>query len=140
MIRWIKGFIAALLAALVLAAPARAQVFTGRIDVTAEDESGARLPGVAIEVSGPDTHTQITDTTGQAHFVNLPVGTYTVKLTLTGFTPYTSTSVTVESGSSTAIGAKMKVAGTAETVVVVAVTPVVDVRRDATTTNISVDE
>ncbi|HMF95867.1 MAG TPA: TonB-dependent receptor [Vicinamibacterales bacterium] len=140
MIRWISRFAAAALAALVFVSPARAQVSTGRIDVTIEDESGGRLPGVAVDVSGPFLQTEISDATGQAHFVNLPVGVYTVKLTLAGFTPYTSTSVIVESGSSTALDAKMKVAGTAETVNVVAVSPVVDVRRDTTTTNISLDE
>jgi Carboxypeptidase regulatory-like domain/TonB-dependent Receptor Plug Domain len=140
MISRISGFIAASLAALALASPAAAQVFTGRIDVTVEDESGGRLPGVAIEVSGPDTQTQIADATGQAHFVNLAVGAYAVRLTLAGFAPYTSKSVIVESGSSTALDARMKVAGGAETVNVVAVTPVVDVRRDATTTNVSSDE
>jgi carboxypeptidase family protein len=140
MIRWTRGLLAAGLVALAVVSPAAAQVFTGRIDVTVEDESGGRLPGVAVEVSGPESQTQIADTTGQAHFVNLPVGTYTVQLTLAGFTPYTSKRVTVESGSSTALDARMKVAGAAEMVDVVAVTPVVDVRRDTTTTNISVDE
>jgi Carboxypeptidase regulatory-like domain/TonB-dependent Receptor Plug Domain len=140
MIRRISGFIAGTLVALAIASSAGAQVFTGRIDVTIEDESGGRLPGVAVEVSGPDAQTQIADDSGQAHFVSLPVGTYTVKLTLAGFAPYTSKSVTVESGSSTALDARMKVAGTAEMVNVAAVTPVVDVRRDTTTTNISVDE
>src|SRR5262249_33623560 len=140
MTRSISRLAAAVLAALVFVSPARAQVSTGRIDVTIEDESGGRLPGVAVELSGPFAETQISDATGQTHFVNLPVGTYTVKLTLAGFTPYTSTSVLVESGSSTALDAKMKVAGTTETIDVVAVSPVVDVRRDTTTTNISLEE
>jgi carboxypeptidase family protein/TonB-dependent receptor-like protein len=123
-----------------LASAAGAQVFTGRIDVTVEDPSGARLPGVVAEVNGPRAQIQVTDATGQAHFVNLGVGTYSVKLTLAGFAPYTSKSVVVESGSSTAVDARMALAGTAETVNVVAVTPMVDVRRDATTTNIPADD
>src|SRR5262245_51920207 len=43
-----------------------AQVFTGRIDVTAEDSTGGRLPGVNVELTGPVNHTQVTDTQGQA--------------------------------------------------------------------------
>ena len=140
MISRTSGLFAALITSLALVSSANAQVFTGRIDVTVEDESGGRLPGVTVEVSGPETQTLVADATGQAHFVNLPVGSYSVKLTLAGFTPYTSKSVIVESGSSTAVDARLKVAGTAETVNVVAVTPVVDVRRDATTTNISIEE
>ena len=42
---------AACLVALALASPARAQVSTGRIDVTIEDASGGRLPGAAVELS-----------------------------------------------------------------------------------------
>ena len=128
------------LAALALAVPARAQVFTGRIDVTVEDATGARRSGVAIDVSGPDTHAQTTDSTGHAHFVNLPVGTYTVKATLTGFAPHTSSSVDVQSGSSTALDVRLKPSGTTEAADVAAVTPVTDVRREAVTTNISVAE
>ena len=85
MIGPIRRFAAACVAVLAVAAPAAAQVFTGRIDVTVEDDSGARLPGVAVEVDGPETHTQTSDATGQAHFLNLAVGTYAVKLTLAGF-------------------------------------------------------
>src|SRR6185295_17241280 len=111
MIRSIRGVLAAAMAVLALAAPAGAQVFTGRLDVTVEDESGGRLPGVVVDVTGADMRTQIADATGQAHFVSLPVGLYSVRLTLTGFAPYTTRIVTVESGSSTALDAKMKVAG-----------------------------
>jgi len=140
MLRRFSGFLFAIVAALAFASPARAQVFTGRIDVSVSDDSGARLPGVAVEVDGPETHTQISDATGQAHFVNLAVGTYTVKLTLAGFAPYTSKTVLVETGSSTEVDGRLKVGSAAETVDVVAVTPIVDLRRDAITTNITVDE
>src|SRR5262249_48480816 len=70
----------------------------------------------------------------------LPVGAYTVRLTRAGFTPHTRRSVLVESGSSTAVDVRMTAAGAAETVDVVALAPVVDVRRGATTTHISIDE
>src|SRR5690348_7035576 len=90
---------AACAAALALASPARAQVFTGRIDVTVEDPSGARLPGVGVEVDGPEAQTLVTDAQGQAHFLSLAVGIYTVKLSLAGFAPYTSSNVEVTSGS-----------------------------------------
>src|SRR3954470_23779098 len=131
---------AACFALLALAAPARAQVSTGRIDISIEDASGARLPGVTVQLSGPDEQTQVADAEGQAHFLNLPVGVYTVKVTLTGFAPYTSSNVEVTSNASTALDVRMAVAGAAETVNVVAVTPAVDVRRDTTTVNISVTE
>ena len=123
-----------------LASPARAQVATGRIDLAIEDASGGRLPGVSVQVTGPDEQTQISDAEGQAHFLNLPVGVYAVKLTLTGFTPYSSTNVEVTSNASTALAVHMAVAGAAETVNVVAVTPAVDVRRNTATVNLSLNE
>src|SRR5438093_1423635 len=131
---------AACLLALALAAPARAQVFTGRIDVTVEDPTGARLPGVVVELSGPEVQTQVADAAGQAHFLSLPVGVYTVKVSLTGFAPETNSHVEVVSGASTALDVKLKVAGGSETVNVVAVTRAVDVRRATTTVNISLTE
>jgi len=140
MIGSIRGFAAACLAVFAIAAPAAAQVFTGRIDVTSADDSGARLPGVAVEVDGPETHTQTTDATGQAHFLNLAVGIYTVKLTHSGFAPYTSKTVLVEAGTSTAVDGRLKVGSAAETVEVAAVSPVTDVRRDTIITHITADE
>src|SRR5262245_10887970 len=125
---------------LALAAPARAQLFTGRIDVTVEDQTGSRLLGVVVQVSGPEEQSQVTDTEGQAHFLSLPVGVYTVRLSLTGFAPETNSHVEVVSGASTALDVKLKVAGGSETVNVVAVTPAVDVRRATTTVNISMTE
>ncbi len=43
------------------ATPSAAQVYTGRIDVTATDSTGAILPGVAVEISGPQDVTAVTD-------------------------------------------------------------------------------
>ena len=64
---------------------ASAQVFTGRVDVTVEDTTGGRLPGVNVDLTGPVNQTQVTDTQGQAHFLNLPVGTDSIKTSLAGF-------------------------------------------------------
>ena len=82
-----------------IASTASAQVFTGRVDVTVEDTTGGRLPGVNVDLTGPATQTQVTDAEGQAHFLNLPVGTYTVKAALSGFNTFTNTQVVVGTGS-----------------------------------------
>ena len=57
------------------AAPASAQVFTGRLDVTVQDSTGAVLPGVTVTVSGPQNQEAVTDPQGEVHLLNLPVGT-----------------------------------------------------------------
>ena len=43
-----------------LAAPAAAQVFTGRIDITVNDATGAVLPGVTVTIEGPQNATSVT--------------------------------------------------------------------------------
>ena len=89
---------------------------------------------------GPSEQMQLSDAEGQAHFLNLPVGVYTVRLSLVGFAPHTSSNVEVTSAASTALDVRLAVAGTAETVNVMAVTPAVDVRRATTTVNLSLAE
>jgi hypothetical protein len=133
-------WVAALAIALVSSSTLRAQVFTGRVDVTIEDATGGRLPGVSVDLTGPVTQTQVTDPQGQAHFLNLPVGTYAVTATLTGFNTYANNRVEVASGASTPLAAKLAIAGTAETVNVTAATPMIDLKRDTTTTNVSLEE
>ena len=119
---------------------ASAQVFTGRVEVTVEDSTGGRLPGVNVDLTGPINQTQVTDAQGQARFLNLPVGTYAVKASLQGFNAFVNNTVQVVSGAATPISAKLGVAGTAETVNVTAATPVIDLKRDTTTTNVTLDE
>ena len=120
--------------------PASAQVFTGRIDVTIEDSTGGRLPGVSVDLTGPANQTEVSDSQGQAHFLNLPVGTYAVKAAIQGFNTYSNQQVVVATGAATPLAIRMSVAGTTETVNVTAATPIIDVKRETTTTNITLDE
>jgi len=131
---------AAFMLTLGLANPARAQVFTGRVDVSIEDPSGGRLPGATIDLTGPISQTQVADTFGQAHFLNLPVGIYTVKASLPGFANATNNNVEVLSGASTPLLMRMSIAGAAETVDVTAISPAVDLTRATTTTHVTVEE
>src|SRR5689334_18164108 len=118
-----RSAIAAFVAAIALAAPVRAQIGTGRIDVTIEGPSGAPLPGATVHVSGADEQTQNAGLDGRAHFVNLPVGLYTVKVTLTGFAAHTNRSVEVMSSATTALAIQLAAGGTSETIEAAAVTP-----------------
>ena len=138
-LRTITTWLAAIIIAMGGVSTASAQVFTGRVDVTIEDATGGRLPGVSVELTGPLSQTQISDAQGQAHFLNLPVGTYAIKTSLQGFNSYANT-VQVVSGASTPVMAKLGVAGTAETINVTAATPVIDLKRDTTTTNVTLEE
>jgi hypothetical protein len=131
---------AALVLVVSFAASASAQVFTGRVDVTVEDATGGRLPGVTVDLTGPSMQTQVTDAQGQAHFLNLPVGMYAIKATLSGFGAYNNPQVQVATGAATPLSVRMTVAGQVETVNVTAATPIVDTKRETTTTNITLEE
>src|SRR5437867_343455 len=138
------GKLTTLLAACVLAfgfaSTGSAQVFTGRIDVTVEDSSGARMPGVNVDLVGPVNQSQVTDGQGQAHFLNLTVGTYTVKANLAGFNAYTNSEVIVQAGTATPLTARMGIAGTSELVTVTAASPILDTKKTYTSTTISLEE
>ena len=131
---------AALAIALSFVSTASAQVFTGRVDVTIEDTTGGRLPGVSVDLTGPVNQNQVSDANGEAHFLNLPVGIYTVKATLSGFNDFSNANVQVATGAATPVAVKMGVAGTSETVNVTAATPLIDVKRETTTTNVTLEE
>src|SRR5436309_7609755 len=109
---WKIGKLATLLAAFLIvgAATASAQVFTGRIDVTIEDATGGRLPGVNVDLTGPVHQSQVSDAEGQVHFLNLPVGVYTVKAELAGFNAFTNSDVQVATGSATPLTVRLAVA------------------------------
>ena len=138
-----NGKLAMLCAAFALAfgfvttSTASAQVFTGRIDVTLEDTTGGRLPGVSVDLTGPVNQNQVSDANGKAKILNLPVGIYTVKAVLSGFNEFTNANVQVATGAATPIAVKMGVAGTTETINVTAATPIIDVKRETTTTNVT---
>lgn len=130
--------LAMLCAALVaLAGPLFAQTFTGRIDVTVADTTGAILPGVAVEISGPQAATAVTDAAGEAHFLNLAPGTYTVAAKLTGFGDYINKNVPVVAGGSVPLKIGLSVGAVAQTIEVSSVSPIIDPRRMSTTTNVT---
>jgi len=122
------------------AAPAGAQVFTGRIDVTTQDQSGAVLPGVTVDLSGPQNQSATTDAQGQAHFLNLPAGTYQVKAALSGFSDYLNRSVPVSAGGVVPLRVTMGIGGVTEQVQVAAEVPVLEPKRQTISTNITNQE
>jgi len=131
---------ASLIIAVGFARASSAQVFTGRIDVTVEDSTGGRLPGVNVDLTGPAAQSQVTDAQGQAHFLNLPVGSYTVKASLQGFNPKTAENIVVAAGGAVQLPVRLAVAGTQETITVTAASPIIDTKSETTTTHVSLDE
>ncbi|MEI6669629.1 MAG: TonB-dependent receptor [Acidobacteriota bacterium] len=126
--------------ALAIAVPAAAQVATGRIEVTAVDGTGAVLPGVLVEVAGPQNGSSITGPDGAARFLNLPPGTYQIKATLAGFAEYLNKTVPVVAGGNVQLKAALAVGGVKQQVDVTAETPVIDAKKTGTATNVTLEE
>jgi carboxypeptidase family protein/TonB-dependent receptor-like protein len=123
-----------------LAVPSSAQVFTGRIDVSAKDGTGAILPGVTVELTGTQTATAVTDTRGEVHFLNLAPGRYAVTAKLSGFNDYKNDNVPVGAGSIVSLPVTLTVGGVTEKVDVTAPTPVIEAKKQTVSTNVSLDE
>ena len=117
-----------------------AQVSVGRIDATVADSTGAVLPGVTVDISGPQSHSAVTDALGEAHFLNLAPGTYTVSAKLAGFSDYLNKSINVATGGSVPLKIALSVAGVATQVQVTSEAPVVDTKKMGTSTNVSLEE
>jgi hypothetical protein len=122
------------------ATPSAAQVATGRIDATVADTTGAVLPGVTVDISGPQSRSGVTDTLGEIHFLNLSPGTYTVSAKLTGFSDYLNKNIPVTTGTSVPLKISMAIAGVSTQVQVTKEAPVVDTKKMTTSTNVSVEE
>ena len=119
--------------------PARAQVADAVIEVLAQDQSQAVLPGVTVTVLRPDTgytQTSVTDSTGVVRFIALQPGTYNVKAELSGFTTVNQEGVTLRVGQTAKLAITLGIAKVGETVNVVAEAPVVDVFKTDSSTNI----
>src|SRR5215467_16084168 len=119
---------------------ASAQVFTGRIDITAKDGTGAVLPGVTVDLAGPEPRSAVTDARGEAHFLNLAPGRYTVAAKLSGFNAYKNDDVPVGAGSVVPLGVTLTVGNVAASVEVKAESPVLETKKVAISTNVTLDE
>ena len=138
-VRWLWPALL-LLAMLAAAGPASAQVFTGRIEVTVMDATGGVLPGVVVEVTGPQKATFVTGPDGVARFLNLEPGTYQVKAAIQGFQEYQNTSVPVVAGGTVPLRISLKVAGVQEQILVTAQSPIIDTKKSGTSTSVTLDE
>ncbi len=130
------------LAALALLVPRLAWA-QGSITGTVKDTSGAVLPGVTVEASSPalieKVRTAVTDTSGQYRIVDLRPGTYSVKVTLPGFTSVQRDGIELAGSATLTIPLEMKVGTVQETVTVSAASPVVDLQNTKRETVIGAD-
>jgi hypothetical protein len=90
-----------------------AQTFRGAINGTVTDPSGAVVPEAqvrAIDTATGIEHTTVTTSDGQFSFQDLPLGTYRVTVTASGFPNNTVDNVTVTAGSIYTLTVKLSMA------------------------------
>ncbi len=100
-----------------------AQTFRGGLNGTITDQSGAVVSGAAVTATNVATGValnSISSSGGEYLFQDLPLGTYTIDVTATGFKPEKVNSIPVTAGHIYTLPIKMNVASTGETVEVMA--------------------
>ena len=137
---YVRVWLALTVLTALLASPAAAQQFTGRIEVTVVDATGGVLPGVTVELAGPRADLAVSGADGMARFLNLPPGTYAVKASLQSFSDYLNNEVPVVAGGNVQLRVQMRVGGVQEQVEVTAETPVIDAKKTGTSTAVTLDE
>ena len=125
-----------MVAMLLMASTAFAQLGGGTLSGTVTDEQGGLLPGVTVTIAGTDrSATAVTDEGGKFRFLNLAPGPYKVTVALQGFATRVMEDVVVAVGSTSDVPMQLKVATVAETVTVSGESPIVDTKATGTATN-----
>jgi len=126
---------AALVAMALVAAPAawaQSQATTATIEGVVMDESGAVVSGAEVEVRRPATgfvQTKTTDSNGRYVFNAVPVGTYDVTVTMSGFQPVKHEGVTLTVGARQSLDVTIRVSPVTEAVTVTGEAPLVETSR-----------
>ena len=100
---------------------ALAQSVRGAIGGSVTDPTGALIPNATVTATSQGTGGKsVTHTTGAGvyHFPDLPIGTYTVTATASGFATSTSTGVLVQVNSTTALNISLASGAVTEVVTV----------------------
>ncbi len=113
-----------------LAAPfSAAQSTGGRIRGTVMDPSGGAVPAANVTLRNEATggeRTAQSSASGEYVFLEVPVGTYTVELQLTGFKKYVRKGVTLELNQILTLDVVLQLGGSTEVVEVTGAPPLVD--------------
>jgi Carboxypeptidase regulatory-like domain/TonB dependent receptor-like, beta-barrel/TonB-dependent Receptor Plug Domain len=105
----------------VISHPVFAQFDTATVLGSVVDSSGARVPGATVTLKNADTGitaTTVSDVEGNYQFLNVRVGTYSVRAELQGFSAAIAERVTVTVNARQRVDLTMKVGDIGETVVV----------------------
>jgi hypothetical protein len=124
--------------------PAAAQTAqVGQISGEVTDATGGRLPGATITLVSVErgvTRVTVTDAIGNYLFSLVPLGTYNVKVELSGFRTVEVTSNLVEAEKTTTVAVSLPVASLTEALTVIGQVPIVDAGNQTQQARLRVDE
>src|SRR5215510_6225085 len=138
-----KRLFLAVLAILLLAIAANAQTFRGSINGTVTDPSGAFVPNAQVKATETATnidHNTVSTNDGQFAFQDIPVGSYKVTVTASGFRPYVADKIQVAAGSIYTLAVKLSVGEATSTVEVSAAALTIDTTTPTQTNTISPEQ
>ena len=104
-----------------LSIPGLSQQTLGSINGTVVDSSGAAIPGATVTATNAGTNytaTTTTQATGFYQIFNLPIGTYRVKVSHTGFETTQFAKIPVQEARATTINATLKIGEVSESITV----------------------
>jgi hypothetical protein len=123
--------------ALLCATPSLAQVVKGSISGTVTDPQGAVVSGATVKAINDATSATLattSDSSGSFHFNLIPVGTYRVELTATGFKTTVQNNIVVAAGRDSGLGAIPLTVGEVSTAVeVTADAPLIETTQSQVT-------
>lgn len=126
--------------ALAMAAPLCAQSDRATIVGTVKDASSAVIPGVQVRVTNVGTNAVVNTTTDHAGFyraINLPIGSYNVSFSRSGFKTFDLKGITLLISQVAEIDATLQVGGTTETVEVTSAAPILQTEDSTLSANLN---
>jgi hypothetical protein len=130
--QWIAGFMFVIL--LASSGAAHAQIFPGQIRGTVRDTQGAVVPGALITLSAPATGLErktTSDSGGNFSFVELPLGTFDVRISKGGFKTTVQNGITTSAGQVNDVSVVLQVGNVSTTVQVNAEPPLLQVATNS---------
>jgi outer membrane receptor protein involved in Fe transport len=134
------GVLVILSLVLAVSAFAQSQATTGNIEGRVLDPNGAAVPGSTVTATNQQNgleKTATADSEGNYRLILLPPGTYVVKATGKGFSPWETREVAVTVGSMTPLDVNLSVGGASAAVTVTSEPPVVETTRTSVATTIN---
>jgi hypothetical protein len=128
-----------LVALFVIVLSVHAQNFRGALNGTVTDAQGALIANASVVVSNVDTHvshTTVSTSGGEFSFQDLPLGTYSVTVTVSGFSTAKYDKIALQAGTTYTLPVKLAISTTATTVEVDAGALALDTTSTVLTTDI----